>query len=99
MVNQKNIVVIGASGSIGKALIQLYSQEKTHQVFAFSRSVLAAINQDNIMCAEFHFEQEDTIRSAAALVAQQGGADILIIATGLLHQQEIQPEKSIKRIE
>lgn len=102
---QKNIVIIGASGAIGHAMAHIFANNASHQVFAFSRSVTTDLHQNNITTGHLDFRQESSIQSAAALISAQGGADIVIIATGFLHQEaspnekSIQPEKSIRRID
>ena len=81
-------VVIGASGGLGAAFTaHLEGMEAVEKVFSFSR-------KDG-----FDLTDEPSIRSAADEVERGGGADLVIIATGLLHDAALQPEKSLRDFE
>ena len=83
-------VVIGASGGIGQALQQaLIKSQKFGQVLGFSRS-----------WDGFDLTQEDTIAAAAAAAGATGLAlRLVIVATGLLHDGDMQPEKSLRQLD
>ncbi|EWH11952.1 short-chain alcohol dehydrogenase [Catenovulum agarivorans DS-2] len=86
----KNIVVFGASGALGQAFVQLF---KTHypaaQVYPFSRQS-AQYRVD--------YESEQSIANAAEIAAQNGSIDLVVVATGILHTEDISPEKSLKNL-
>jgi NAD(P)-dependent dehydrogenase (short-subunit alcohol dehydrogenase family) len=85
--NPLNIAVIGGAGAIGGALIAQLSQLYPHAtVFAFSRSGAHSID----------YSSEESIAAAAALAAQGKPLDLVIVATGLLHDGALQPEKSLR---
>ncbi len=79
-------VVFGASGAIGGALARKL-KVRGDTVWEFSRSGPAHID----ICDE----------SMIAAAAQQAGSqlDLVIVATGFLHNQSYQPEKSLRQIE
>lgn len=80
-----NIALIGATGGIGHALVKQLS--KDNDVQTFSRR-----GADDI---HINITDEDTIKDAARHVSMP--LDLVIVATGLLHNNEhLQPEKSIK---
>ena len=89
-------VVLGAAGAIGQALTgQLVSQFPAAKVHAFSRSR----PKQSLTTCEYHgvdYASEASIAQAAALVADQGPVDLVIVAVGLLHDEELMPEKSLR---
>jgi NAD(P)-dependent dehydrogenase (short-subunit alcohol dehydrogenase family) len=90
MISQRNIAIIGASGGIGNALATLYSnREDTDQLIALSRS------QNGIdLC------NEHSIKHAAAKIADKRILlDVVIVATGLLHNENFKPEKSLSALD
>jgi NAD(P)-dependent dehydrogenase (short-subunit alcohol dehydrogenase family) len=88
-------VVIGAGGGIGRAVVdQLAADPGVRQIFAFARRPLAA--GPKITAGTLDLEDEASIAAAAALV---GAADFVFVATGLLHDQAIQPEKTWRSLD
>lgn len=83
-------VVIGASGGIGSALLQLLNQSgRFDQVIGLSRSADG-----------FDLTREETISQAAAAAASIGvPIRLVIVATGLLHDGDMQPEKSWRQLD
>ncbi len=85
--NLQNIAVVGSSGAIGGAFVQLLSQQfPDAELHSFSRS------QDNL----FDYTDEASIAEAADTASKRGPLDLVIVATGILHDGEITPEKSLK---
>lgn len=92
--NNLNIAVFGGSGGIGKAIIaELQDHEKVKKIYSFSRSK-TSFNHEKILENEIDIVSEDSIKNAAAKITEN--LDIIIIATGLLHDEKMQPEKSLK---
>ena len=82
-------LVIGAGGGLGAALVQQLSADADHHVLALGRSSQPAID----------YTDEASLRKAADWVAEQcatQNADLrlLIVASGFLHGDEGQPERS-----
>jgi NAD(P)-dependent dehydrogenase (short-subunit alcohol dehydrogenase family) len=84
-------VVCGATGGIGKAFVEhLQASGRFTRVVALSRSSSPALDFDNpnsiADCADFIKSQGDEIR-------------LIIDATGYLHDEAFQPEKSLRQID
>lgn len=80
-------VVIGASGGIGAALVEALREEDV-AVRGLARSFAGADHLD--------LTEEASIAAAAATI---GTPDLVIVATGLLHQGERGPEKAIGQLD
>ena len=82
-----NAAVIGASGGIGQALVSALEQsEYVDHVFCFARNAPNAMPMD--IC------DEESISHAAAQINKP--LHLVIVATGLLHDENIAPEKALK---
>ena len=85
-------IVIGASGGIGAALEAALIEEETFDVVhGFARSRTGPHHID--------LEDEATIAAAAATVAKGPPPSLVIVATGLLHDGERGPEKSMRELD
>ena len=81
-------VIIGASGGIGAALEAALIDEGTFDVVhGFARSRTGAQHID--------IADEASIAAAAAVVARGPAPSLVIVATGLLHADDLGPEKSL----
>lgn len=93
-----NVAVIGASGGIGSALIKyILSDEKVKTVYAFSRSDIA-IENPKLIKGNLDLTNETSIERAAHEASKENLLDIIIVATGLLHSDNVKPEKSLRDI-
>jgi len=83
-------VVIGASGGIGSALVQALRQSACFEdVVTLSRSGAPPVD----------LLQEDSIRTAAAFIAQRDiPVRMIFDATGFLHGDGLSPEKAMREI-
>ncbi|WP_324809157.1 SDR family NAD(P)-dependent oxidoreductase [Sphingomonas sp. LY29] len=81
-------IVIGASGGIGAALASTL-QSRGDDVVALSRSSSPAVDYD----------QPDSVAAAAEALRAEAPFDSIIVATGVLHGDGVQPEKSLRAIE
>jgi NAD(P)-dependent dehydrogenase (short-subunit alcohol dehydrogenase family) len=91
-----NVVVAGASGGIGQALVSaLQADARVGKIAALSRKPLHA----GIPGLDHHvldFFDETAIASVASACAAPGPIDLVIVATGILHREpDIGPEKRI----
>ncbi len=83
----QNIVILGASGALGKAFTILLSQKNPNaRLLGFSR------NSHNII----NYSNEDSIAEAAELAAYSSPLDLVIVTNGILHEGDIMPEKSLR---
>jgi NAD(P)-dependent dehydrogenase (short-subunit alcohol dehydrogenase family) len=91
-----NITIIGASGGLGSEFVRQLSQDKNvKSIFAFSRSKIEFDNSK----IESHFidiEDEESIKLSAISASKDEAIDMVIVATGMLHNQNINPEKSLR---
>ena len=97
MTIKRNVVVVGASGAIGKAFVDYYSKdESVENVFAFSRKKINFENR-KIKSFDLDIENQTSIENAAQNIKDYA-VDIIIVATGILHSENFGPEKSIREI-
>ena len=91
-------VVLGSAGAIGSALIsRLRSSHPRSAIFAFSRhspnKIVEGVNYHLV-----DYSDEVSISKAAALATAHGPLDLVLVATGVLHEGAIQPEKSLRTL-
>lgn len=81
--------VIGASGGIGNAFVQiLENHDRVERVFTFSRQQDSDFKID--IC------DEESIKQATAQI--DSPLNLVIVATGLLHDKDLLPEKDVRDI-
>lgn len=91
----KNIVVIGSSGAIGKAFVESYIKDTdVENIFSFSRSDLP-IKDSKLHSFFIDIEDEQSIANAASKI-DKSSIDEIIVASGILHNEDFGPEKSIR---
>lgn len=85
--------VIGAGGGIGSALCAALSEHpEVAVVHAFTRHTPLA-SLPKLINGVIDLEDEPSIAAAAALAGAEGPLDLVLVATGLLHDRIVQPEK------
>ncbi len=83
-------VVIGASGAIGGALMQALQRTGCFaNVVGFGRATTPALD----------LLDEASIAGCAAWLREMGAPRLVIVATGILHLQDIAPEKSMRQLD
>jgi NAD(P)-dependent dehydrogenase (short-subunit alcohol dehydrogenase family) len=93
--NMKNVVVIGSSGAIGKAFIDSYiKDDDVENIFSFSRTGLS-IEDKKLHSFFIDIEDETSICDAAEKI-DKSSIDEIIVASGILHNKDFGPEKSIR---
>lgn len=94
------VAIIGASGGIGAALcMRLEDEPGVAEVFAFARNP-GAILETRARVATLDFSEESSVASAARQASAGGALDLVIVATGLLHDGgTIRPEKSLQELQ
>lgn len=93
-----HVVVIGASGGIGSALVDLLvARDDVSRVTAFSRSPVAATSP-KVVAADMDLLDEASVAAGAAACAEPAPRWV-ICATGLLHDAGLQPEKSLRDLD
>lgn len=100
----KTAVVVGAGRGIGLGFVrQLLARKDVSSVYATYRQLgsateLLAINDPRLQCMQMDITDEAQV---AAMVAQirSGAIHYLINSVGILHEGELQPEKSLRQID
>jgi NAD(P)-dependent dehydrogenase (short-subunit alcohol dehydrogenase family) len=94
----KNIAIIGSSGALGRAFTEqlsvLYPDATLH---AFSRAQ-PAMSHRNILYHIIDYEDEASIQASALAASKHLALDLVIVATGILHDDELMPEKSLREL-
>jgi NAD(P)-dependent dehydrogenase (short-subunit alcohol dehydrogenase family) len=94
-----HIVIVGASGGIGQALInQLLQSTAVAKVYGLSRQIYQPELPASSAAYQYiaiDYEAEATIKNAAVQLSQK--IDQVIVATGFLHGQGVRPEKTFKQ--
>jgi len=91
--------VIGASGGIGGQFVSaLGDRPGVGDVFAFSRTP-DTITTFGVTSAGIDICDEASIAAAARTATEAGPLDLVIVATGLLHDGSLQPEKSMRTLD
>jgi NAD(P)-dependent dehydrogenase (short-subunit alcohol dehydrogenase family) len=94
--NNLKIVIVGATGAIGNAMLNLlHENDKVDKIFAISRSVLG-FNSPKVTQIRCDFTDEETLKNLDEHI--DCDIDIVIVATGVLHEADLQPEKNIKEL-
>ena len=85
----KNVAVVGASSAIATAIIRrVQIKNPDAVVHAFSRHNHLPID----------YTREQSIAQAAELAAQTGPLDAVFVANGILHDEQVAPEKSLGQL-
>ena len=94
-----NVAVVGASGGVGKALVDLLADdEKIGGVYAFSRTPID-FGQNNVNGHFLDLTDEASIEAAADVATAERPLDLVIVAAGILHSGSgIRPEKGMREI-
>ena len=92
----KNIAIIGSSGSIGNALLgELALRPETEKIYAFSRRIPDE-SRTNVIYHRLDYNDESSIAEAASIASEDIPLDLVLVATGILHDGMIAPEKSLR---
>jgi len=97
--NELNIVVFGSHGGIGEAMVhQLKENRKVNKIYSYSRRE-TRFDSNLIIENKVDITNEDSVIEAASRIAAEDKIDIIIIATGLLHDENgMSPEKSLRDV-
>ncbi len=91
-----NIVVTGGSGAIAQAFIGLLvARFPTARLFNLSRKPVQ-IDHPNVTPIAVNYEDEKSLAAAAQIVKSAGPVDLVIVTNGILHGDDIKPEKSLR---
>ena len=94
---KENIIIAGSSGAIGGEFTELYANSpNVEKIIALSRMPIST-NYNKIQSVEIDYNNEETFINLDE-ISQLDSISKVIIATGILHTDEIKPEKSIDSI-
>ena len=94
----KNIVIIGGSGALGSAFVKLFSAQAEHTVYSYSRAE-TNFAEANVIAHYINTDDEGSIAEAVDALPAEVEIDMLLVCTGILHEGEMMPEKSIAEID
>jgi NAD(P)-dependent dehydrogenase (short-subunit alcohol dehydrogenase family) len=92
----KRAAVIGSSGGVGGALARLLADAGS-AVHAFSRA--GTESDSRLVAGTIDILEEETIAAAAARLGRDEPLDLVIVATGLLHDATLSPEKALRDLD
>ena len=91
-------VVIGAGGAIGSAFVRaLRDRNPNLRLQAVSRKGVA-VADGRSASHRADFDDEASLRAVSERIAADGPVDMILVATGLLHDDLVRPEKSLRDI-
>lgn len=95
--DQANVAVIGASGGVGAAFVELLrGDERVGKLHAYSRIPIHPIS-DRLRCHQIDVTAEQSVKRAAAAV--DSSLDLVVVCTGILHREDgIRPEKTMREL-
>ena len=94
----QNVAIIGTTGSIGKAFLEYYlSDDNTNKVYSISRS-RNGIEDKKIVDLNLNFTNENDFDTLSSTIPKDS-LDRVIIASGVLHDGDLQPEKAISSLD
>lgn len=103
---QGTVLIVGASQGIGLGFVQhLLADDRISQVFATYRQpttadALLALQHPQLQCLPLEATDEGEVAQLAAqLQAQKCSLDLVVNCVGVLHQGDLQPEKSLRQID
>ena len=94
----QNVAIIGTTGSIGKAFLEYYlSDDNTDKVYSISRS-RNGIEDRKIIDLNLNFTDKNDYHTLSSSIPKDS-LDRVIIASGVLHDGDLQPEKKISSLD
>lgn len=91
-----NIVIFGATGAIGNAILYKLSKDYPNaNISAFSQQEVTE-KLTNVDYGQINYDDESSIDAISNKFEKN--LDLVFVATGILHTQDLSPEKSLKEI-
>lgn len=95
----RRVLVAGAGGGIGRALVDaLAARPDVERTWALHRRPVSSTNE-KVVWLEADLRDNTMLSNAVDRMGAEGGLDGLIVATGLLHEPGIAPERSLGEID
>ncbi|MEO0984355.1 MAG: SDR family NAD(P)-dependent oxidoreductase [Cyanobacteria bacterium J06639_14] len=101
------VLIVGASQGIGLGFVtHLLADDRMNQIYATYRNaetatgLLALQDQPHLVCLQMDATEEAEIAQQVAHIhSQSGHLDLVVNCVGVLHQGDLQPEKSLRQID
>jgi NAD(P)-dependent dehydrogenase (short-subunit alcohol dehydrogenase family) len=91
-----NIVIFGATGAIGNAILYKLAKDYPNaNISAFSQQEVTE-KLTNVDYGQINYDDESSINAISSKFEKN--LDLVFVATGILHTQDLSPEKSLKQI-
>lgn len=91
-IDPPRVILVGASGGIGAAL-ERQLKSKGFLVNSLSRSLSAGTDYTSI-----DLTQERSIEAAADQLRHQAPFSMILVSTGMLHDEDVRPEKALREL-
>lgn len=92
------VAIVWGAGGIGTALAtQIAAARKYNQVVLVSRRKIE-LQGEGVRSVRADFLNEVSLAKTFKAISKLGKISLLIVATGLLHDDELQPEKTIRQV-
>ena len=94
----KSVVIVGSNGGIGSGLIhEIHRQMPDAIIHALARKKINT-PLTNVIDYCVDFEQESAIAEVRDQIIAHGAIDCMIVATGILHNASVKPEKTLRQL-
>ena len=93
----KRAAIFGTSGAIGSAVAEYLAKSLDWEIFAYSRT-RSLPAQPNIQETTIDYFDEAQLENAASQFSNSEPLDLVFIANGILHQDDLQPEKALRAL-
>lgn len=97
---QGQVLVVGASGGIGQALAQgMAERPQVSSVLCSTRGRALSFEHPKLRQITLDFDEESSLAQVASELSQAEPPSTIVVATGILHEEEIFPERSLKELD
>ena len=94
----KNIAIIGAGGAIGRAFVAYFAEHSPRsRVWAFSHQH-TDLNYPNLKAQVIELSNEKSVELAVSVIPKELNLDLIIVASGILHRDNLSPEKALRQV-
>ena len=94
----QNIAIFGSSGAIGHAIVnEIIMRHPTATVHACTRSLHSNL-PSSVHHHQLDYTDESQLETMALTLTKDQPLDCVVIATGILHTDTLQPEKTMRQI-
>ena len=91
---QKTVAIVGASGAIANSILeQVVKRNLSEEIYAFSQSPIKE-KLSGVKYYSINYADENSVEEASKIASSNNPIDFTFVANGLLHTDEIKPEKS-----